>query len=64
MTKHMADLHRINSLQEKLRHSKANAREAELRARESESKLDEKNMNNLIKQAEADFFQLWSQLKR
>ena len=64
MTKRMADLHRINSLQEKLLHSKAKAREAELRARESESKLDEKNMNNLIKQAEADFLQLWSRMKR
>ena len=57
MSKRMADLQRIHTLQEQLH-------QAEARARENEMKLREKDMGELMKQTEEDYFQLWSQLTK
>ena len=64
MSKRMADLQRINNLQEQLRQAEANTRDAEARARENAMKLREKDMNDLLKQTEEEYLQLWSQMKR
>lgn len=57
MSKRMADIQRIHNLEDQLR-------EAEARARENQKKLRQRDMNELIKQAEVDYYQLWSQMKR
>lgn len=57
MTKRMADLHRMHSLQEQLR-------ESEARVRERDAKLNERNMNDLFTQAGTDVFELLSLMKK
>ena len=57
MSKRMADIQRIHSLEDQLR-------EAEARARENQVKLRQRDMNELIKQVETDYYQLLSQMKR
>ena len=64
MSKRMADLQRIRSLQDQLQQSEAKTRDAEAKAREVEMKLREKDINDVMKQTEDDYLQLWLQMRR